>query len=364
MKLRILHIRRVLILAVCALCATMSASAQVQVAQKIDSLSILIGEQTDLHLTVRLKDGQKAQLPSFKPSQMITPGVEVVSWKDGDTTDIDHSMKQIERIYTLTSFDEKVYAIPALDVKVGGRNYHGNELALKVLTVAVDTVHPNQFYPPKDVQDNPFLWSEWSTLFWWSILMLLLIAAVIFLVVRLRQNKPIRMSFRIVKKIPAHEKALKEIDEIKHEHVEGQEAQKKYYTQLTDTLREYIESRFGFRAMEMTSDQIIEKLRQTGDQKMIDELRELFQTADLVKFAKYETLINENDYNLVNAVKFIDETKTDEEETEERVAPALSEEDKKQNSQRKWLKALTVCIAVIAALLLVYVIYQAVMLLI
>ena len=69
--------------------------------------------------------------------------------------------------------------------------------------------------------------------------------------------------------------------------------------------------------MEMTSSDIIFHLKESGDQKMIAELTELFQTADLVKFAKYSTLINENDLNLVNAVNFIDQTKTDSLPTEE-----------------------------------------------
>lgn len=83
----------------------------------------------------------------------------------------------------------------------------------------------------------------------------------------------------------------------------------------------YIQERFNFNAMEMTSDQIIEHLQQVGDQKMIDELRELFQTADLVKFAKYSTLLNENDLNLVNAVNFIDQTKQEGQNVEERIVP-------------------------------------------
>ena len=78
---------------------------------------------------------------------------------------------------------------------------------------------------------------------------------------------------------------------------------------LTDTLRQYIKERFGFNSLEMTTDQIIEHLQAAGDRKMIDELRQLFQTADLVKFAKYSTQLNENDMNLVKAVNFIDETK-------------------------------------------------------
>ena len=268
-------------------------SAAQEVVQKLDSLQILIGEQTKLHLKVTAAKGAKVVLPSFKPSQMLIPGIEVVEQSDADTAELDGGRLQISRDYTLTSFDEKVYAVPALQVKVNGKTCQGNPLALKVLTVPVDTVHPNQFYPPKDVQDNPFLWSEWSPLFWLSILVLLLFGVMLWLWQRLRQNKPIVIRMRIVKRVPAHEKALSEINVIKQQHTESQENQKEYYTRLTTTLREYIEQRFGFRAMEMTSGEIIEHLQSAGDQKMIDELKQLFRTADLVKFAKYETFLGE-----------------------------------------------------------------------
>ena len=305
------------------------AQAQ-QVEQRIDSLQILIGQQTVLHLKASVKQGDKVQLPSFKPQQQITPGV---------------------------------YAIPALNVKVNGKNFHGNQLALKVLTVPVDTVHPNQFYPPKDVQDNPFSWSEWSALFWLSLLLLILCGAWLYLRNRLKNNKPIITHIRIVKRVPAHEKALNQINVIKQQHVENQETQKAYYTQLTNTLREYIVSRFGFNAMEMTSMEIIERLREAGDQKMIDELKELFQTADLVKFAKYETLVNENDANLVNAINFIDQTKTDEKPTEEKVVPQLTNEEQKTQSQRRLIKSLLWIGVIVGLALLGYIIYQSAMLL-
>ena len=38
----------------------------------------------------------------------------------------------------------------------------------------------------------------------------------------------------------------------------------------------------------------------------------LFETADLVKFAKHAPMMNENDMNLVNAIEFINETKVEE----------------------------------------------------
>lgn len=227
----------------------------------------------------------------------------------------------------------------------------------------MDTVHPNQFYPPKDVQDNPFLWSEWSPLFWLSILVLLLFGVMLWLWQRLRQNKPIVIRMRIVKRVPAHEKALSEINVIKQQHTESQETQKEYYTRLTTTLREYIEQRFGFRAMEMTSGEIIEHLQSAGDQKMIDELKQLFRTADLVKFAKYETFLGENDANLVNAINFIDQTKTNEQTVEEKVAPELTDQDRKTRSQRKLIKALLWGGAIVMAAITAYVIYGACMLL-
>ena len=330
--------KQLLVLALCLL-SLLPLHAQ-NVEQRIDSLQLLIGQQTTLHLTVTARRGQKVVMPSYKPAQQLVAGVEVVEQGPCDTVQTGDDQMTVSRDYVLTSFDEKVYALPALNVKVDGKNYHGNPLALKVLTVPVDTVHTNKMYPPKDVQDNPFLWSEWSLLFWLSVVVLLLCVAMIYLSVRLRQNKPIITRFRIVKRIPAHEKALTEIKHIKEQHAESHETQKEYYTRLTDTLRQYIVSRFGFNAMEMTSSEIIDRLQTAGDQRMLDELRHLFQTADLVKFAKYETLINENDANLVGAIHFIDQTKTDEVQTEEKVAPELTEADRKTRSQRKLIKAL------------------------
>ena len=67
-------------------------------------------------------------------------------------------------------------------------------------------------------------------------------------------------------------------NEMKQHRVETQEGQKEYYARLTDTLREYIQQRFGFNAMgEMTSSEIIEHLQATGDKTMIRKFHELFK---------------------------------------------------------------------------------------
>ena len=332
-------------------------SQNVSVEAKIDSVAIMIGQQVGMTITVISPEDKVVQMPELRPQQYITPGVEIVDVAKDDTVETSEGKKIMRRLQ-LTSFDENAYMIPAQTIKVGGKAYKTNPLALKVITMDVDTLHLNQFFPPKDVQDNPFSWAEWSPLFWMSALLLLLIVVGVYLYLRYKQNKPIISRIQIIRHIPAHQKALTAIDKIKQSKMQNSENQKEYYTQLTDTLRKYIEERFGFSAMEMTSTEIIARLRNSGDPTMISELRELFNTADLVKFAKHSTLINENDLNLVNAINFIDQTKTQEKETEERIVPKLSANDKKIQESRKLIKILLTVILIIAVFVFCFIIYN------
>lgn len=339
----------------CVLCL----QAQVFVESKIDSIEILIGEQTNVTLSVTAKKGANVKMPEYEPSQYITPGVEVLQNTDADTSKLDNGLVKITKRYTLTSFDENLYYLPPMKIKVDGKEYKSKSLALKVLTVPVDTLHPEKFYPPKGVQNNPFEWSEWESTFWLSVVWVLMCVLTYYLWTRLKENKPVIVKIRMVKKLPPHQKALKEIEQIKENKMSVSEDQKTYYTLLTDVIRKYIKARFGFNATEMTSSEIITRLQQEADKTMIDELKELFMTADLVKFAKYSTLINENDANLVNAVEFINTTKLENQPTIERVEPDLTEADKMKMRSRTMLKGTVIALSVIGVVLFAYVVYQA-----
>lgn len=335
-----------------------SSRAQVQVESKIDTISILVGEQAHLSLSVTAPKNAKLLMPRFKTQQQLTPGVEVVDDQYADTTDLDNNLMKVTRKYTLTSFDERLYYLPPMTVKVNGKSYKSRSLALKVLTVDVDTLHLNKFYPPKDVQDNPFEWSEWSPVFCLSILLVICMLAAYYLSLRVKDNKPILIPVKIVKRLLPHQKAMKEIEELKADRSATTENVKEYYTKLTDTIRKYIEERFGFNAMEMTSSEIIQRLHGEQDKEKIDELKMLFETADLVKFAKYSTLINENDLNLVNAVKFINSTKIETQQVEEKVAPKLTEKEVRSMRSRRILKIFVAVFVCAAALIAGYIIWQ------
>ena len=341
--------KRFVILLTVLTAGVLSLMAQASLQAKIEPIEMMIGEQAEVTLTVQAPEGSQIQWPSLKARQLLVPGVEVLAV---------HHLAHHTMTVLLTSFDGNLYHLPAFKVKVGGKEYKSADLALKVVEVEVDTTQLDKFFGPKDVQDNPFRWSDWALTFWLSIVLLLLLAAGYYLYLRLRDNKPIIASIKMVKRLLPHQKAMKEIEQIKADKMVSAEDPKEYYTKLTETLRRYIEERYGFSAMEMTSGEIIERLMATADQQRMDELRQLFMTADLVKFAKYSTLINENDANLVNAIDFINQTKLENMPQEEVVKPQLSVEDRRSQKARRVLKTVIAAIAVVAAVLFCYVVYN------
>ena len=85
-------------------CSTLAIGQTVE--QRMDSLQLLIGQQTILHLKATARKGARIVLPSFKPQDQIVPGVEVVEQSKGDTMQMGDDRIQVSRDYTLTSFDE------------------------------------------------------------------------------------------------------------------------------------------------------------------------------------------------------------------------------------------------------------------
>lgn len=312
----------------------------------LDSARIRIGSQTALTLTVTAPKGTAIEFPEVEPKKELTPGIEVVASRT-DTLDATHT----RRTYTLTSWDEKKYDVPALTVKAGGKTLKSKAIPLEVTTIAVDTASTAEPRPAHDVAPNQFSWKDWDEPFWFTLAAALLLAIVFYFSLRLRQNKPIAPRIRFIRRLLPHQKALQEIERLKAEPHDGEEAQKEYYTRLTDTLREYLHERFAINAKEMTSGQIIARL-QEQDPARTDELREVFETADLVKFARFAAAQGEDDLYLQRVATFIDDTKQENQPTVERDhAPSLS--DRLKAKERLGAILLTGALAAVAVGLLI-----------
>ena len=355
-------LRCYILLVICCLMSFADAEAQVTVDAKLDSASIFIGQRIGMTLEVSADVKSTVELPEWDSLAQVAPGIEFVRAEQTDTSLLnDGKRMMLSRRYYFTSFDSALYLMPEMDVKVDGKDYLSKKLALKVVTFDIDTLHADSIFGIKEELAPPFDWAEWREVIWFCVLALVIGGLLGYVIYRLKTNKPIIRRIRNKRRQPAHQVAMQKIEQIKEEKIWQSEDSKEYYTQLTDTLRNYIKERYGFNAMEMTSFEIIQKLQEVNDEEAIQELRELFQTADLVKFAKYSTLINENDRNLVNAIEYINQTKL--EEPEQKPQPEVIVVEEKRSKIAKWtlIGAMVVASLVLVGVL-VYVGYRIYML--
>lgn len=353
--------RKRMVLALLLLCAClMPASAQVTVSAKIDSMELLIGEQTGITLDVTCNKGQKLMLPQMKAGDELMPNLEVVSVGSPDTSLLDDGKRiEVTQKLMVTAWDSSFYYLPPFEISVDGKTYRTKSLAMKVLTVEpLDTTHLDKFYPPYGYMEPEFSWDDWQGAIWCSFLFVLLLSIAYTLYDHARKGKPIVRIIHRKKRLPAHQVAINEIERIKGDRTLADGDSKEYYTLLTNTLRTYIQSRYGFNAMEMTSAEIIDRLMQENDEESLRELRDIFNTADLVKFAKYTTLINENDANLVAAVEYINQTKQEEDPNAKPEPEIIKETDKKRMGQVRGMQIAAAVLAVISVAMVAYAIWR------
>ena len=339
----------------------LKGNAQVLVDVKVDSLQLFIGEQTDIVLGVTLGDKQKLQLPSIKKGDQIIPNIEVINVQRPDTNILDEGKrKEIIQRYTITAWDSSLYCLPPFEVNVDGKKYYSKSLAIKVYTVDIDTLHVDKFFPPNDIMEVPFSWNDWKDIVLYSFLVIVLLVICVVLYYHIVCGKPIVRIIRRKKVLPPHKVAINEIERIKADRKWAEEDSKEYYTLLTETLRNYIKNRYGFNAMEMTSSEIIDRLIEDSNEEALSELREIFSTADLVKFAKYNTLISENDANLVAALEYVNQTKQEVDPNAKPEPEVIKETDKKRMNQVMTARIIMVALLVIAIGLTCWIIWRSI----
>ena len=298
-------------------------------------------------------------MPDIKKGQELIPDVEVVEVGKPDTAFLNEGKRlTVSQAYTITAWDSAFYYLPPMQVKVDGKQYDSKSLALKVYTVDVDTLHLDQFFPPNGIMELPFLWEEWEMVVFGGLLLIIMLVCIGVLYHHVKHGKPIVRFIRRKKKLPPHQVAMDEIERIKSERKWAEEDSKEYYTLLTDTLRNYIRDRYGFNAMEMTSAEIIDRLVAENNEEALDELREIFRTADLVKFAKWSTLINENDANLVAAVEYVNQTKIEVDPNAKPEPEVIRETDEKLMTQVKVMRVAIAVLSILSLILLGYIIWR------
>ncbi|MCQ2059569.1 MAG: hypothetical protein MJY71_07060 [Bacteroidaceae bacterium] len=322
-----------------------------------DSINLLIGDQTKVHLSVTCDKGAQVSVPEYK--SYIVPGLEIIPPVESDTQFINFGQRMtINMHYTVTAFDTSMFYIPPTKVFVDSVEYkatHG--VPLMVYAFPIDTTSYSIFGHKEQLKE-PIIWKDLDDSVLSILLIALFVTAFVYLLNRYKKDKPILKTIKIEKKEPAHIVAKNAIENIREQKLQHGSDAKAYYSQLTDIIKVYIEDRFGFNATDMTSDQIIDNLKNSADYQGLKEFSELLQTADLVKFAKYTPMLNENDMFLEVAQSFIQDTFVQTEPVEQQPVEQVIQVCGMSKKEKLIVLTLTAIAAVVAVAAFVYLMYR------
>ncbi len=289
----------------------LKAQGNVEAWAKLDSSSIMIGDQIGMELGISVPDNFIVEWPQY--ADTITTHIEMIKKQDIDTIRKDGNLN-LSQLYTITSFDSGYFEIPPAEFRFYPKNdtatkytVNTNTLFLMVNTPVVDTT--KAFKPIVGPVREPYTFAE---IFPWILLGLVIIGLIVFLILYIRRKKENKPLFVRKPKpaLPPDVEAIQNLEELRLAKVWQQGKVKEYYTQLTDIMRHYFERRYRFDAPEMTSDEILERLdgERVNDQAMA-KMKDVLLLADLVKFAKAQPAPLENDLSLNHCIDFVKETK-------------------------------------------------------
>ena len=232
--------------------------------------SVLIADQLEYGFQLdSVAEGTRIALPDFSRASNDTLTL-VRGWQIDTTARLrvrQPGAKGRARLYNLRGsivlapFEEGLYHLPPIPVLRGTDTLLFEGLDMEVKTMPVDTA-AFQIHDIKGQMRYPLTLREllpWIGLLW-------LLAVLVILTVSLIQIRRRRAAGdTAAPRDPAYIVALRELDKWRGDKFWAPERQKTFYSGITDTLKTYIEDRFGVDAPEMTTAELFDALRQADD---------------------------------------------------------------------------------------------------
>lgn len=295
------------------------AAQEIAIEFKADSSHIVIGDFLNLKLTARFPNEFMVAMPQVTDT---VGTMELVKASKIDTS-IDGSFKTFTQTYTVSAYDSGTYRAGPQRIIFRDQNgttdtVFSDPVIIAVTTLPVDTSKAfKTIKPPIDV---PYTIGEFLPYIIAGIALIGIIAAAIFYVRYLRKNKKPKVIERPKPKDPPHVWARRELKKLEEEKRWQQDEIKLYYSRLTDILRLYLEFRYGWFALESTTEKIADDIGIYGmNEEAKKNLLLILNEGDLVKFAKKVPMPDLNVKVMERAYLFVDLTEQKEVRMDEKI---------------------------------------------
>lgn len=281
----------------------LGAGSQVDFISRVDSTSMLLGDQQNLVFRLSSPAG-------VSPADIHTEALDTCSYLElvnvGTWTRTEENQQVIQqKTIRFTIFDEGQYVIPSCFVVIGMDTIRTYPIPMVVLGIEPDTTG---LLPIKGIIREQAHWTDYLP--WILGMVILLFAYLAYRYFRNRLAKKERVTVPVPEIPPLpHEIALQKLNVLKQSRIWEQGEVKEFHVQLTHILREYLEHRYLIPALESTSMEIIRDIRSKGlSPEQVQRTDDLLHVADWVKFARGNPEENSNALALEQCIELVKQT--------------------------------------------------------
>ena len=256
----------------------------------VDTNIIFVGQQVEIKISNNIKNSEF--WPNFNDT--LVNGLEIVQ------SDFDTLSEEIIQKIIITSWDSGSYYIPPVKFSATSKS---NALIINVLLPNIDA--NSELKDIKGPLDDNIGWSD----IWPWLVLILIILLSIFTYKKYFNKKKKTVVIKKNIQTPAHILALNSLKKLENKKLIDKKDIKEYYSSISEIIRRYIENRFNFPALELTTYEILNIITAIIKKEESISLKNILEVSDLVKFAKKVPDQIENVKNLNLATDFVKKTK-------------------------------------------------------
>jgi len=286
-----------------------AAQGEISITARVDRASITIGDLITYSVTITRDPDINVELPALGENlgQFEIRDYTVHKPRKAEGKVID----QVD--YIISTFDTGEFTIPPVKISysISGnqeiKNLRTENIQINVVSVkSSEAGDIREIKPPWEIPRSLKMIFLIGGI---ALVVILAFLGVILYVRKRRQNKTL-VPQRMEPPRPPHELAIQKLKQLAASDLLDKGRIKKFYSEISEIIRIYIEGRFNIIAIELTTFELLEGMESVQLPDDIFSVLEKFLTCcDLVKFAQYKPLEKEHEQVKEWAYQIVDSTK-------------------------------------------------------